>query len=101
MRIWKTYKPPTPCAGASSAMQTGPDTDDPPIPRPPINRKIINDGQLHATAQPMAETMYIIAIMRNAFLPPICCPITPAIRHPTTVPHKAIETVNPSMVELR
>lgn len=49
----------------------------------------------------MAETMYIIAIMRNAFLPPICCPITPAIRHPTTVPHKAIETVNPSMVELR
>ena len=43
-------------AGASSAMYTGPSTDDAPMPRPPIKRKTINEGQFHASALPRAES---------------------------------------------
>jgi hypothetical protein len=43
-------------AGASSAMYTGPSTDDAPIPSPPTKRKTINAGQFQASPQPKAET---------------------------------------------
>ena len=44
-------------AGASSAMYTGPSTDDAPMPSPPMKRNTMNDGQFHASPHPSAETI--------------------------------------------
>ena len=43
-------------AGAISAMYTGPNTDEPPMPSPPMKRKTSSDVQLQEKAQPSAET---------------------------------------------
>ena len=58
MLIWnEPTSSPRQRAGAISAIYTGPSTDEPPIPSPPMKRKISSDGQFHAKAQPRAEMM--------------------------------------------
>ena len=56
MLIWNSpTSRPRHFAGASSAIYTGPSTDEPPIPSPPRNR---NARKLHhgpASAQPAAD----------------------------------------------
>ncbi len=56
MLIWNIpTRRPRNFAGASSAMYTGPSTDDPPMPSPPMNRAASNTYQFQANAQPSAE----------------------------------------------
>jgi hypothetical protein len=57
MLIWKRpTRRPRHLAGASSAMYTGPRTEEPPMPMPPMKRKTSSAIQLGAKAQPMAES---------------------------------------------
>ncbi len=56
MLIWnEPTSRPRHFAGAISAMYTGPSTDEPPIPSPPMKRKTSSEGQFQAKAQPSAE----------------------------------------------
>src|ERR1700728_1949962 len=77
-------------------MYIGPNTDDPPTPRPPMNRKTNSAFQLHAIPQPSAEIRYRIAITRRLSRRPFRSPGIAASDAPRIVPTSAIATVNPS-----
>src|SRR5580704_8888666 len=83
-------------AGDNSAMYIGASTDEPPIPNPPMIRKAISDPQFHDNAQPSADKKKNTAIIRRLSRRPHRSPGYPAVTAPTTVPHKALETVIPN-----
>jgi hypothetical protein len=60
-----------------------------------MNRASRKLDQLQENAQPSAESIYSKAAMRSVARLPIFCPIVPAPIAPTTVTHRAIETVKP------
>src|SRR5579884_2337353 len=82
-------------AGEISAMYIGPSTDEPPIPRPPMNRKSTSADQPQAKAQPKAEIKYNTAITRRLSRRPYRSPGIPASIAPKTVPQSALATVIP------
>ena len=88
-------------AGAISAMYIGPNTDDPPIASPPMNRANTNEPQFQANAHPIAESRYRIASMRRLARRPYLSPGYPAIIDPITVPQSALDTVRPSVPGVR
>ena len=64
---------------------------------PPRKRKNRNEYQSHATAQPSAVTTYNTASACSEALRPYLSLGAPATIDPSTVPHKAEDTVMPSM----
>ena len=48
------------------------------MPRPPMNRKTINEGQFHASAHPTADNDIEHSRQSQRLAPPSFCPMTPA-----------------------
>ena len=92
---------PRQAAGAISAIYKGPSTLDPPMPKPPMNRKNNSEGKSHEMAEPRADTIYNTAMIRKLSRRPYLSPGTPPKIAPMMVPHRALETVTPSMASER
>src|ERR1035438_6363999 len=74
----------------------GPMTEDAPMASPPTMRKQMREPQLQAAAQPMADARYSAPSALRQARRPYRSLGALALHEPTTVPHKALETVMPS-----
>src|SRR5690606_11206154 len=83
------------CGGAISEMYIGAATVEIPTPRPPINRKSMNEYTSGASAEPTADTRYSTPIQSKVFFRPKCSEGQPPTNDPITVPQRAILIASP------